>query len=87
MCDSLVVEDEFHFIFHCSLHNNIRDTFLQHVSNTILNINEKNEIDKIKMLMSKEFVSYFAKIISNLLLKLDMINCLLKLGNFEIQPS
>ncbi len=49
MCDSLVVEDEFRFIFHCSLYNNITDPFLQHVGNTILNINEKNEIDKIKM--------------------------------------
>ncbi len=28
-----------------------------------LNINEMNEIDKIKMFMSKEFVVYFAKII------------------------
>ncbi len=52
MCDSLVVEDEYHFIFHCS-YNNIRDQFLQHVGNTILNINEKNEIDKIKMLCLK----------------------------------
>ncbi len=56
MCDSLVVEDEYHFIFHCSLYNNIRDPFLQHVGNTILNIYEKNEIDKIQMFMSKEFV-------------------------------
>ncbi len=48
MCDSLVVEDEYHFIFHCSLHNNIRDPFLQNVGNTILNINEKNQMDKIK---------------------------------------
>ncbi len=31
MCDSLVVEDEYHFRFHCSLYNNIRDTFLQHI--------------------------------------------------------
>ncbi len=62
MCDSLVVEDEYHFIFHCSLYNHIRDPFLQHVGNTILNINEKNEIDKIEMFMSKEFVGYFAKI-------------------------
>ncbi len=59
MCDSL--EDEYHFIFPCSLYNNIRDQFLQHVGNTILNI---NEIDKIKMFMYKEFVGYFAKIIS-----------------------
>ncbi len=51
------------FIFHCSLYNNIRDQFLQHVGNTILNINEKNEKDKIKMFMSEEFVGYFAKII------------------------
>ncbi len=67
MCDSLVVEDEYHFIFLCSLYNNIRDQFLEHVSNTILNINEKNEIDKIKMFMSKEFVGYFAKMISDMI--------------------
>ncbi len=67
MCDSLVVEDEYHSIFHCSLYNNITDPFLQHVGNTILNINEKNEIDKIKIFMSKEFVGYFAKIISDMI--------------------
>ncbi len=67
MCDCLVVEDEYHFIFHCSLYNNIRYSFVQHVGNTILNINEKNEIDKIKMFMSKEFVGYFAKIISDMI--------------------
>ncbi len=67
MCDSLVVEDEYHFIFHCSLYNNTRDQFLQHVGNTILNINEKNEIDKIKMFMSKEFVGYFAKMIFDMI--------------------
>ncbi len=47
MCDSLVVEDEYPFIFKSSLYNNIRDPFLQHVGNTILNINET--IDKIKI--------------------------------------
>ncbi len=67
MCDSLEVEDEYHFIFHCSLYNNIRDQFLQHVGNTILIIYEMNEIDKIKMFMSKEFVGYFAKIISDMI--------------------
>ncbi len=67
MCDILVVEDEYHFIFHCSLYNNIRYIFLQHVGNTILNINKKNEIDKIKMFMSKEFVGYFDKIISDMI--------------------
>ncbi len=59
---------------------NIIDPFLHHVGNTILNIKEKNEIDEIKMFMSKEFVGYFAKIIS------DIINCLLKLSHFYIQP-
>ncbi len=29
ICDNLVVEDEYHFIFHCSLYKNIRDPFLQ----------------------------------------------------------
>ncbi len=45
----------------------ISDPFLQHVGNTILNSNEKNLIDKIKMFMSKEFVGYFAKIISDMI--------------------
>ncbi len=44
----------------------MRDPFWQHVGNTILNINEKNEIDKMKMFMSKEFVGYFTKIISDM---------------------
>ncbi len=56
-----------YFIFHCSLYNNIRDPFLQHVGNTILNINEKNEIDEMKMFMSKEFVGYFTKIIFDII--------------------
>ncbi len=67
MCDSLVVEDEYHFIFHCSLYTNIRNPFLHHVGNTILNINEKNEIYKIKLFMSKVLVIYFAKIISDMI--------------------
>ncbi len=67
MFDSLVVEDEYHFIFHCSLYNNIWDPFLQHVGNTILNINENNEIDKIKMFMSIELVGYFAEIKSDMI--------------------
>ncbi len=61
MCDSFVVEDEYHFIFHCSRYKNIRDPFLHDVCNTILNINEKNEIDNINISMSKEFVGYFVK--------------------------
>ncbi len=67
MCDSLVVEDEYHFIFHCLLYNNITDPFLQHVGNTILNLNQNNEIDKIKIIMSKEFVGYSTKIISDMI--------------------
>ncbi len=67
MCESMVVGDEYHFIFHCSLYNNIRNPFLQHVGNTMLNINEKNKIDKKILFMSKEFVGYFAKIISDII--------------------
>ncbi len=64
---SLYVEDEYHFIFHCSLYKKYQRPFLHHVGNTILNINEKNEIDKIKIFMSKEFVGYFANIISDMI--------------------
>ncbi len=67
MCDGLEVEDEYHFIFHCSLYKNIRDPFLHHAGNTILNINKMNEIDKIQMFMSTEFVGYLAKITSEMI--------------------
>ena len=67
VCESLVVEDEYHFIFHCSLYKDIRDPFLHHVGNNVLNINEMNEVDKMKVFMSKDFVSYFAKIISEMI--------------------
>ncbi len=67
MFGSLVVDDEYHFIYHCSLHRHIRDPFLHHVGNTILDINEMIEIDKILMFMSKEFVGYYAKIISEMI--------------------
>ncbi len=54
--------------FHVSLFViNIGDRFLHHVDDTLLNINERNEVDKIKMFMSKQFVSYFAKIISEMI--------------------
>ncbi len=34
MCDSLVVEDEYYFIFHCSLYKYTRGLFFHHVGNT-----------------------------------------------------
>ncbi len=71
MCDSLVVEDEY---------------YLDHVGNTILNINELNEIDKIRMFMSKEYIGYCAKIISEIIEK-DMIICFLKLSNFKYNKA
>ncbi len=42
---------------------NISDPFLHHVGNNILNINEMNEVDKKIVLMLKQCVGYFAKII------------------------
>ncbi len=55
ICVSLVVEDQYHLIFKCSLFKNIRDPSLQHVGNTV------------RMFISKQFVSYFAKIISEMI--------------------
>ncbi len=58
--DILVVEDECHFIFHWSLDTNIRDQILHDV----IKFNKMNEVDNIKMqmFMSKQFVSYLAKL-------------------------
>ncbi len=80
MCASLVLEDEYHFIFHCSLYINIRHPFLHHVGNTVLNINEMNVVDKIQMFMSKVYVSCIAKIISKMIEDRD--DKLLKLNSF-----
>ncbi len=49
-------ENEFHFIFSCTLYNNITATFLQKIGNIILNIMELNEVSQIKTFMSKNFV-------------------------------
>ena len=53
-------------MLHCTLYNNIRETFLQHVGNTITNIWELNEVNKIKTFMSKNFVCLFAKLICDM---------------------
>ncbi len=66
-CDSLVVEDEYHFVFHCLLYKYIRVAFLHHVGNTILDINENNEIGMIEMFISREFEGYFTKIIFDMI--------------------
>ncbi len=55
VCESGEVENEFHFIFSCTLYNNIRSTFLQNIGNIIPNIMELNEMSQIKAFMSKNF--------------------------------
>ncbi len=62
MCESGEVENEFHFIFSCTLYNNIRATLLQNIGNIIPNIRELNEVSQIKTFMSKKFVCLFAKL-------------------------
>ncbi len=63
VCESGEVENEFHFIFSCTLYNNIRATFLQYLGNIIPNIMELNEVSKIKTFMSTHFVCLFAKLV------------------------
>ncbi len=62
ICESGVVENEFHSIFSCTLDNNIRATFLQNIGNIVLNKMEFNEVSQIKTFMSKNFVCCFAKL-------------------------
>ncbi len=52
VCLCLVAEDEYHFIPHCSLYNNIRDPFLHHIGNTILNINGMKKVFEAQNVMS-----------------------------------
>ncbi len=69
VCESGEVENEFHFIFSCTLYNNIRATFLQNIGNIIPNIKEFNEVSQIKTFMAKNFVCLFAKIICDMFQK------------------
>ncbi len=73
VCESGEVENEFLFIFSCTLYNNIRATFLQ-------NIMELNEVSQIKTFMSKNFACLFAKLICDMFQK-GMIVCLFKSSN------
>ncbi len=47
MCDGLVVEDEYHYIFHSSLYKNIRTPFLHMLVILSFNIKEMSEIYQI----------------------------------------
>ncbi len=59
VCENGEVENEFHFIFSCTLYNNIRATFLQNKGNIIPNIRILNEVSQIKTFISKNFVYIF----------------------------
>ncbi len=69
VCENGEVENEFHFIFSCTLYNNIRATFLQNIGNIIPNITELNEVCQIKTFMSKNFVCLFPKLICDMFQK------------------
>ncbi len=69
VCESGEVENEFHFIFSCTLYNNIRATFVQNIGNIIPNIMELNEVSQIKTFMSKNFAYLFAKLINDMFKK------------------
>ncbi len=69
VCESGEVENEFHFIFSCTLYYNIRATFLQNIGNIIPNIMELNEVSQIKTFMSKNFDCLFAKLICDMFKK------------------
>ncbi len=69
VCESGEVENEVHFIFSCTLYNNIRATFLQNIGNIIPNIMELNEVSQMKTFLSKNFVCLFAKLICDMFKK------------------
>ncbi len=69
ICESGEVENEFHFIFSCTLYNNIRVTFLQNIGNIIPNIMELIEVSQIKTFISQNFVCLFTKLICDMFKK------------------
>ncbi len=63
------LENIFHFIFSCTLSNNIRAKCLQNIGNIIPNIRELNEVSQIKTFMSMNFDCRFAKLICDMFQK------------------
>ncbi len=61
MCDSFVEKDEYHIMFHCSLEKKFTDPFLHHVCNTVLNIDQLNEVDKITNVYVKNICKLFCQ--------------------------
>ncbi len=66
VCERGEVENEFHFIFSCTLYNNIRATFKKNIRNIIPNIRELNEVSPIKTFIFKNLVCFFAKLICDM---------------------
>ena len=44
MCNSHVIEDEFHFIMNCSAYDHLRDLYLPHLSNELEDITVFNKL-------------------------------------------
>ncbi len=76
VCESGEVENEFHFIFSCTLSYNISN-----ICNIIPNIRELNEVSQTKTFLSKNSACLFAKLICDIFFKKGLIVCLFKSCN------
>ena len=64
-CKDNVIEDECHFLFKCQQYNELRTTFLSEIREKDANFNQKNDCEKLQMLMSADFVKSTAKFLYN----------------------
>ena len=65
VCDTFSIEDESHFLFHCSFYNDLRQIFYQKISETYPLFTQKNDSEKLKLLMNENVVKITARFISD----------------------
>ena len=64
-CENDAVEDECHFLFKCQLYDDLREEFLSQIRETDINFDQKNECEKLQVLMSDDLVKSTAKFLYN----------------------
>ena len=55
-CNDDTVEDEYHFLFHCTFYSELRQELSAHVTNVIPHYNYQSDSEKLITLMSSEFI-------------------------------
>ena len=55
-CNEDAVEDEHHFLFHCTFYSEMRQDLCAYISNEMPCYNDKSDCEKLNVLMKSEFI-------------------------------